>query len=474
MRFLNAQNRPLDPDRDALGVSRAVTNDATLPRRPAPDGTSPDPENFRIEVRDGTQREGTVELHSVNPGTGEARAVLEEVPLVATGDGMLRSPWLRLVGDDIDARAPGVEHRVLRVALRDEVRARYEPASGPAREASMPVGRPGAEGGQRAALRGRLRVRVLRLWPDGPPVVGADDAEARRIARRQVDIANEIWLQCFIGFGPPEEADVEVVDPPPPALVSVGDGDGLPAAGDGKIRLRVDGRPVGPVRTRAGDPPVVTALRVADALRQRGMDARVTENLATEAGAGRSADVLVRRKDGRLAALAPDGSHALGTDSRQSVQIGEVDLVDGLREFRNTDAGTGTLEERTLLKALMDDDPRTIDVFVVSGFSSGTRQGEAFIEHSGGAVVGAVLLDRNGLRHQRAAWTQAHELGHVLLDDPYHPDNVGPDRPWLLMDADTSLPRVTGPKRLTPRECRRARRRSGPDAIPALLVPDPR
>ena len=132
-------------------------------------------------------------------------------------------------------------------------------------------------------------------------------------------------------------------------------------------------------------------------------------------------------------------------------------------------AAAGTLEERALIKALGDDDPTTVDLFVVNGFSSGTRQGEAFIESDGGAIVNALILDRNGLRQQRRAWTQSHELGHVLLDHPFHPDNLGPDRPWLLMDADSSLGLVTGPKRITAAECARARARSGVRAIPTLL-----
>ncbi len=66
---------------------------------------------------------------------------------------------------------------------------------------------------------------------------------------------------------------------------------------------------------------------------------------------------------------------------------------------------------------------------------------------------------------------QAHELGHVLLDEAFHPDNLGTDRPWLLMDADARQGRVTGPKRLSDEECAKARRRSGPGAYPVLLKP---
>jgi hypothetical protein len=57
----------------------------------------------------------------------------------------------------------------------------------------------------------------------------------------------------------------------------------------------------------------------------------------------------------------------------------------------------------------------------------------------------------------------------VVLDQAFHPDNAGPDRPWLLMDADASLGAVSGPKRLGEDECARMRTESGPDESPALL-----
>lgn len=146
-----------------------------------------------------------------------------------------------------------------------------------------------------------------------------------------------------------------------------------------------------------------------------------------------------------------------------------MDLSDGLQPFRNSNAAAGSLEERTLLHAVADRDPTTLDIVIVNGFTNGGRQGEAFIESDHGAFSNVVILDRSGIRQQRAAWTQSHELGHVLLDIPFHPDDLGADRPWLLMDADSSSPFVTGPKRLTERECARVRHRSGVHAYPILL-----
>ncbi len=94
---------------------------------------------------------------------------------------------------------------------------------------------------------------------------------------------------------------------------------------------------------------------------------------------------------------------------------------------------------------------------MINRFAHGTRIGEAFVSGDRGTIVNALLLDRAGIATEREAWTQSHEAGHILLDQPWHPDNMGPDRPWLLMDADASLGAVVGPKRLTAEECRRIR-----------------
>lgn len=477
LRFLDASNAPRTGARSALAISHAVTNDATLPRSAAWDVTSPaDPENVRLEVDDGasTALTGTATLESLDPRSGAVRARLTGLPLTRpTPSVPFRSTFVRLVADAIDAEAPGVSDRVLRVALGDAVRATYVDAAGRAASTSLRVIPSAAAGGERVLYRGRLRVRVLRNTVGGTPSVGASEADGLRLAREQVEIANEAWAQCGLTFGPPESADVAVVDPPVSALLAIADGDGLPAAGGGTIRFTVAGRAIRAVSTRAHERPLGTALRLADAVRALGFVAQVFENMPTEFATGRSADLVVRARDGTPAVLAREGDAPLSTDPRQTARLGRVQLDDGLQEFENMTAVVGTLEERTLLRLLADDDPGTVDLLVIDHFTGHTRQGEAFIEGDGGTLVNALVLDRNGVRQEREAWTQAHELGHVLLNQPFHPDNVGPDRPWLLMDADASLGLVTGPKRLTREECARVLVESGPDARPALLSRQP-
>jgi hypothetical protein len=473
--FLDADNRTLEAQSDSLGISRHITHDRSLPRAEAAETRSDDRENFRVELRDvatGGEQVLYARVESLGPA-GERRGLLRHLPLLRVpGSARYRSSFLRLVADTTDSSAPDIGFQLLRAQLGDRVVVSLvgtaELAAAPP-SASLFVGRVDGYDAARSPLRGTMRLTVLRVAPGGTLAVGDDVAQAVTLARRQVEIANEIWAQCFIDFGPAEAAAVRAVDPPPPALVAVSDLDGLPSLRAAKIVLRVNDRRVGPVNIQAGSSPERTASALARALHQAGFGAAVTTNPRAELGAGMSADVVVREAHGELVRLSVDPTSPLTTDSQQKLVIGSVDLSDGLDEFDNTLAVTGTLEERTLVKLLADDDPTTIDVFLINRFVNRARQGEAFIEADGSAMANTLIFDRNAVRFERQAWVQAHELGHVLLDEAFHPDNIGIDRPWLLMDADARQGRVTGPKRISDAECAKARRRSGPGAHPVLL-----
>jgi hypothetical protein len=467
--WLDSGNRPLSAAHDALSLSHRVTNDHTLPRGSDYDAQSSDPEDIRIQLLDAAAqgKRLNARLESVSADGAHVRSTL---PLVLERPGAelpFRSRFVRLVGDEVDATARGVAGQVLRVALRDQVRIVYETALGSVRQ-MLRVGRPGDEGGPRAARQAVLRVVVLRAYAGGAPVIGVDDLSALRIVREELAIASEIWLQCLITFGAPSETSVSIVDPPGPTLLSVADGDGLPARG-GSIRFRVDGKDIGPIETARDALPEDTAVRIVQALHLAGFDATVTVNPPAVFGAGPFADVLVRRGDGAFVRIEPIEGVPLTTDKQQRLSIGSVDLGDGMEEFDNMTAQAGTLEERTMIKALGDDDPSTIDLFIINRFTHGTRQGEAFIAASSGPVTNSLVLDRNGLRQRQTAWTLAHELGHVLLNQPLHPDNVGADVPMLLMDSDNNRGTVNGPKRLLANECLRVRYESSARAVPPLL-----
>lgn len=316
-------------------------------------------------------------------------------------------------------------------------------------------------------FRGKLRVRLVRSSPAGAPPIGGDDAGALAVAKRELDTVNALWGQCGIVFGPDSELDVALVDPPGPHLLAVGCDLGTPASG-GEIALAVDDREVR-VATQAGQSPTQVASLVAVALRRAGFRAVLSPNALISPGALRSVDVLVRRANGQPARVAPLGALA-SSDPTLGICVGSVDLADGLSHFSDFDAAAGTLEERTLLKAFDDADPSTIEVLVVPAFGRAGRIGESFIFSEGASLRNAVIVDRAGIRAGARSFALAHELGHILLDLPGHPDDYGVDRPSLLMDADATDPSVFGPRRLTLSDCERAIRQSGPKAPVPLLT----
>lgn len=470
LQFLDGNNQPLTPAIQDARFSLQVANDPTLPRDPGFHVTSPDPLNLRIALwapglpvartKASIHSEPTEHCLPLELRRGKSSAVF-------------RSPYVRLVADQADAQAPGVQGQLLRAALGQPLQAQWLSPDGRLLTQNLTVGLRSPARGLVHSYQARLRIHVLRTHPGGPPVIGHDRASAQAIVQAQVRAANQIWAQCGIHFGAPAQQTITVVAPPPPALLSVASGNGLPSYGNGQMYLQVNGQPLGPVPTRAWQSPTDTALVLADHLQRAGFPGDVTENPRTRFGALPSADILVRTPQGDLAHLLPIPGVPISSDRRQRVTIGLLDLADGLMPFDNMSARAGTLEERALLLPLSDGDPTTIDVVIINYFSGRNRQGEAFIATNGGPLANMVVLDRRGLQQQRHAWTLAHELGHVLLDDPQHPDRFGTDSPFRLMDADSTRGTVYGPKRLTAAECQTVLRKSGPTSAVPILIADP-
>lgn len=316
----------------------------------------------------------------------------------------------------------------------------------------------------------RLRFVLVRSAAGERPPIGGDAAAAGAIVRASVVRANSLWGACGISFGPPGEVETMVVDPPPPHLVAIGCDHGLSATG-GALALTVNGTEI-EVPVDAGMAPRAAARRLARAIEARGFRVALRDNPRIAAGYDGVTDLSVRARSGEFATLAPPPSGSVSRDATLGACIGAVELEDGLQHFGDADASTGTLEERTLLTAIDDLDPATIDVVVVPGFARGRRIGESFIVSDGGAARNVVVLDRVGVSSSRASSTLAHELGHVLLDDPGHADDYAGDTPTRLMDADASDATAFGP-RLVIDECVRALRASGPRSKSPLLAPWP-
>src|SRR5690606_3237967 len=135
--------------------------------------------------------------------------------------------------------------------------------------------------------------------------------------------------------------------------------------------------------------------------------------------------VLVRGAAGGFVPLGTPGDAPASTDPSLPVCLGEVELADGLQHFDDFDAGAGTVEERALIKACEDDDPATIELCVVPSFGGSGRIGESFLFGPSASLPNVIVLDRGGIGAGGRSFALAHELGHVLLDMPGHPDDFG-------------------------------------------------
>jgi hypothetical protein len=468
----------LDSGDKLVDVTRSNASIERTPPEPAPAPadklavTDPDALRFLLSGK-ASEAPTTVSIVSFDPAGGRLDA-LEGVTLTKTpclygaGPVCWTTSYIRAVADDVDRNHPLVAGR----SVRAEVGGTLAVYSGATKLRSVRVGGPRATPvGAIPRLRGRLRIVMVRHRPGGGPPFGVEDDAARALAERQLAWTNALWGQCGITFGPVAEADIRIVDPPPPHLLALGCDMGLPASG-GELRVRVEGRPVR-VELKPRMTPRVAARVVARAIEAAGFVARVSENSRIEPGADRTADVLVRRRDGQLATLEMPSDGRLSSDPSMTACIGEVDLSDGLDHFTDVDAPAGTVEERALIKAFDDGDPGTIEIFMIPAFAGGGRIGESFINADRSSVRNVVIEDRAGIRADRASFALAHELGHILLDMPGHPDDYGVDVPTLLMDSDAADPSAFGPRRLTLEDCARAYRESGPGSQTSLLVPWP-
>lgn len=303
----------------------------------------------------------------------------------------------------------------------------------------------------------RMRVIVLRGSPGRAPIVGGDDAGAREVIRHQIEVANQVMSQCYIQVESSDEVDIVIADPPGPCLLSVGEKYGLPSSG-GEVRLMIDGGKLGPWNIAGDLTPEQTARVLFRYIENAGFRPELTVGIRGPADAFARADLLVRRGDGTPAEIRRWPHESLTTDSMQSIDIGIVRLDDGLESYGVNEINMGTLEERTLIRALSSKEPGTVEIFIVNRFEGSHKQGESFIASPAGTLGDTAILDWRALGRARTAYTFAHELGHLLLGDLSHPDSRGDRRTWLLMHSRASSA-VGGPRRITEEQCVRMRAR---------------
>lgn len=389
------------------------------------------------------------------------------------------SAELRLLSTATDRDHPS-RGAALRVSLAGRVEIRTEPQVSERRAGvELHVVGPSLDADPESLVRrvgvAQLRVHVMRQAAGGSPAIGGGDAAAERLMRREVADTSDLWAQCGVQL---EISSLDVVDPLRTQLLAVGCEQPAAAAG-GALELKVAGRQLS-VSWGPGLTPREVTQQIRAGIEQLGFRVAVRGNGRNAFAALEGFDLLVTDKQGHAAPLQPVSAQGrdqrVATDPALSICIGAVNLTDGLSHFNDFNASSGTVEERTLLSALEDSDPATIELVVVPSFvqspisaSSGGRIGESFIYTGGSALRNALIVDRAGIRAGSRSFVLAHELGHILLDQPGHPDDFGVDDPGRLMDSDAAEASVFGPRRLIRDECRRLWAQSGPSA-PLPLV----
>ena len=318
-------------------------------------------------------------------------------------------------------------------------------------------------------LRSKLRVIVVRDRAKGALPFGTDETSAKALARRQIGLANSLWGQCGITFGPEAEADIRIVDPPPTYLLSVGCDLGLPASG-GEILLRVEGREV----RVAASPENDSARRGArscpghragglsgEAVGERSHRARSRPHHRHPGAQARRAVRRSRTAGGRARQQRchDDRLHRRRRPLRRSRSLRRRRCAG--RHGRRARAGQGVRRRRSI-------DDQGLHDPVVRGGRPHRR-----VFHLRGSLQRSQRGHRGSRRSpsrsrivRAGPRARAHPSRHAG-----HPDDFGVDVPTQLMDSDAADPSAFGPRRLTVIDCARAYRQSGPGAsIPLLSV----
>jgi len=370
-----------------------------------------------------------------------------------------RTPAIRAVGDALDRSHAATQKRTIVAQVGGSLRISgaghklIELAVGGPRETRLgPIER----------LRAVLRTLLVRARPGAAPPLGGDAAGATRVMGQELQTAAALWGQCGIELGAPGQQSIQIVDPPSARLIAVGCGFAQLASG-GSIELR-SGQKLVSLVTRAGESPSAVGQRLAEALSRARFAISVFENQRTANSQIKTVDLLLGPSAGKAEEVSVTSS-----DPTLGVCLGEVDLSDGLKHFGDGDAFSGTLEERTLLRAFDDGDPTTVEILVVPSFARSERIGESFIASPGSSLSNTVIIDRAAIRAGARSFALAHELGHVLLAMPGHPDDFGVDQSFSLMDSDVADATIFGPRRLSVADCERAVTQTGPNSFVPLL-----
>jgi len=427
--------------------------------------------NVKLEALKPVYRaNGTVERHELFTGADyNTRKLDAECQPVTGSTKRFRSRYLRLVTDDQDQAAAATQTLLVtdtadgnngdadKVEILDQrVRASYTlprcNAGAPHKctvVAELPVG----EGKRRV----RLAVHLFRSTVGGAAVGGLTE---QMIRRRAMKWFRRAYAQANLSVklvGP----GVELIDPPPPSMITISQDTGATAAGvnaaaqPSTLTFRLAGPPVPiidplvrlfdptvTVNLVAGMTPVQVGAAIVAAL-PNGYAGQAHTNARAFNAANPSCDVIITKNDGARVLIRAEAT----TDTRLTVGVARVNLaaVDANDGFNNIIPST--MDFRRVLRSAPGTDDR-LDFFVIDTFNTPGLRGRAFVPASDLAAPfqppaqlrWAVIMAANSNSgavmdgSDNLPFTFPHEAGHVI-NDAFHSDNADANGPRELMSG---------------------------------------
>ncbi len=392
---------------------------------------------------------GTVVGHTRFPSAIRGKRLLTATASKQGSTQRFRTPYLRLVTDDLDKAA--VNNQTLlasdmydlndaaakRVEILDQkVKASYTIAKCPMTPKCkstviLPIGED--------RRRIKLTVQILRNVPGGTPVVTSPDDVEKRV----LTWLRRVYAQASLG--PKLMQNIKAIDPPA-NLASISNDTGLAADGTERFRILITG--VGqpsqttPVFTPGvGNTPLQTATALA-ALVTAPYTARVTHNPPTSTSLGRrSADIVITAPGGARVSLFRIGLRG----TTQTLDIGRA-TPSNFQSWDGTNFLVGSLQQRTVLKNFDTGDDR-VDVFVVTQLTAGNRAEAMMSGHQVAPARSAITQVKNSVfmtsgtmdGTESNPFVLGHEICHVVAEVIHAPASAPPNLVSIMDRGGTEV-----------------------------------
>jgi hypothetical protein len=296
-------------------------------------------------------------------------------------------------------------------------------------------------------LRAPLSLRVVSKTS----IASSQRRAYNQILERHLDWTNEVLGQCGISVDTEEPGSMAYVEAPKQTFVSLGSELGILPT-ELEVSIEDEGRLFSRFGLAGMRIPLLAAQNLAAFLETQGLSCRVIENSPRPSRAHSGADLSCIRADGTPARLRIEAQPPFA-----DIMTAEVVLGDGLTCYTQDLGSSGSPEQRALILGLWPSPPGISRLIIVDKLLCLQQLAQSFSDDPKSPLFGAMIIDRRGLARGREVFALAHELGHVLLSTPGHPEDDEPFDPELLMNSQSSSI-YAGPRRIPAPLCELMRR----------------